>query len=306
LNGNVDLSKNYLLITPCKNEGDHLPDLIESIASQIIRPIIWIIIDDGSDDNTPQITKEAANKHNWIQILRLDESRKRDLGLHLANIMSKGFNYAIEYCNKNGLEYKYLGNVDGDLTIEHTFFLNLINEFEKNPALGIASGGTKFTINNEVVHVKGLSVDEPSGGHMLIRRKCFEDCAGIPQSYAYDSVLKAKARLGGWTNKRFEDNLATEARDVNSAEGYFKGFLHLGKSHYYLNFHPTHIFASGVLKSFRKPYYGGIIYISSYLFNFLKREGQIEDDVIKDYYWNKWKRIYKNRLTSRVTYEVIK
>ena len=165
--------------------------------------------------------------------------------------------------------------------------------------------GIRFTIDNKLVNVKGLSTDEPSGGHMLIRRKCFEDCKGIPQSYAYDAVIKVRAKLIGWKNKRFEDNMATEARDVGSAEGYFKGFLHTGRISHYLNFHPVHVFAWGILKCLRKPYYGGIVYITGYLCSLIKRNEQIDDIRIKEYYWNKWKNIYKQRLFTRVKYEVV-
>lgn len=297
---------NYILITPCKNEGENLPKLIQSIVSQTIKPVIWVIIDDASTDNTPQISKEAAEKNDWIKILRYEEATKRDLGLHLAKIMSNGFDMAIDYCKNKNIEYEYLGNVDGDISLEYTFFHNLMREFEKDLELGIASGGLRVTINNKLTNVKGLSIDEPSGGHILIRRKCFEDCDGIPQSYAFDAVIKAKARLNGWKNKRFEDNIATESRDASSAEGYVKGFLHTGKILHYLNFHPLHVFAWGILRSLRRPYYGGIMIIAGYLNSLLKRDEQIEDKIIKNYYWNKWKIVYKQRLFSRVTYENIK
>ena len=104
-------SMNYILITPCKNEGENLPKLIQSIVLQTIKPVIWVIIDDASTDNTPQITKEATEKNDWIKILRYEEATKRDLGLHLAKIMRNGFDMAIDHCKKKDIEYKiqYLG-----------------------------------------------------------------------------------------------------------------------------------------------------------------------------------------------------
>lgn len=305
MNGRINSSKNYVLLTPCKNEGHNLLYLIESVVSQTIRPVLWVIVDDCSDDNTPQIIKEVIEKFDWIKVLRLEEKNKRDLGLHLAEITKKGFNFCIQYCMQKGIEYNYFGNVDADLTFDNTFFENLISEFEKDLELGVASGGIILTISGRFVYVKGLPIDEPSGGDMLIRRRCFEECGGIPQSYAYDTVLKAKARLKGWKTKRFEENLAIEVRDVGSAEGYFKGFMQMGVTSQYLNLHPIHVFARGIFKSLRKPYYGGIIYIISYLYCHLKRDSQIKDIEIRNYYWNKWKQVYKKRLSSRVIHEVV-
>jgi glycosyltransferase involved in cell wall biosynthesis len=281
------MSYKYILLTACKNEGGNLPHLIDSVASQTVRPALWVIMDDGSTDNTPQIIKEAKEKNDWIQSIRLN-SNKRDLGLHLSCVLKKGFDYAISYCKEKELEYNFFGNVDGDLTLEKTFFENLINEFAKDPRLGIASGGTKHVIGNRIQHAK-LSVNEPSGGHMLIRRKCFEECEGIPISYSNDGVLKAKARLKGWKTIRFEENLATEIRDVGCAEGYWKGFVQHGEIYYYLGHNPLHVLVKVFMYSVSRPFYGGIAFIVGYLYSIVHRKERLRDIELRRYYWNKWK-----------------
>lgn len=261
--------------------------LIDSVKVQTIKPIVWFILDDGSTDDTPNILKNCISSCDWIKILHFEE-HSRDLGLHLAEIMGKGFDSSIAYCKQKGLEYNYLGNLDGDLSIPATFFENLINEFEKNPRLGVASGGTKNIIGNRTVYVK-LSINEPSGGHMLIRRKCFENIGGkFPISYASDSVLKAKARIRGWETKRFEDNIATEVRDVSSAEGYWKGAIENGKRDYYLNFSPLFVLVRST-KYFKKfPYYIGFGYLYGYLVDLISRKSQVQDEEIRNYFRNKW------------------
>jgi glycosyltransferase involved in cell wall biosynthesis len=287
LSGKIGSLKNYIIITPCKNEGGNLPSLVNSLVKQTIKPLVWLIVDDGSNDNTPILLKDFQNKYNWIKVLRLEES-PRDLGLHLAEIMKKGFDYSIDFCNQSGLKYNYLGNVDGDMILPSSFFENLINEFENDPKLGIASGGTDYTIGNKKVRAK-VSINEPSGGHMLIRRTCFEECGGIPLSYAMDSVVKAKARLRGWSTKRFEDNIATEIRDVSAADGYWKGYSHKGEIYYYLNHNPLHVGINILKYSFKKPYYCGIAYMSGYIGSFIRGKDRINDQEIRRYYRNKWK-----------------
>jgi len=283
---------NYIIVTPCKNEGQNLPKLIESVASQTIRPVLWVIVDDGSTDNTPEILKRAREKYHWIESIRLDESRERDLGLHLANVIKKGFDFAINYCSENGINYSYLGNLDADLILEPMFYEKLIKEFEKDSKLGIVSGGTRHIVGDRIIYAK-VNIDEPSGGHMLIRRECFEECGGIPISYACDSVLKAKARLRGWKTRRIERATATEIRDANSAEGYWKGFVHKGKASYYLNLHPIHVLVRTLMYSCKRPHYTGLAYILGYLGSFIKREIKINDEEIGQYFRNKWKKYLK-------------
>ena len=283
----------YIIVTPCKNEGQNLPNLIESVTTQTIKPALWVIVDDGSTDNTPQILKEAEAKYGWIKSIRLDSTGKRDLGLHLANIVRKGFDIAIEYCKRNEINYKYLCILDADLILEPTFYENIIKEFEKNPKLGIASGGTRHIIGNRVVIAK-LSPDEPSGGHMVIRKECFEQCEGIPISYAFDSVLKAKARLRGWETRRFEDFIVTEIRDVASVGGYWNGYFHKGKASYYLDLHPLHVFYRIVTYTIkRRPHYLGIAYLLGYTHSILKKEGKISDKEVRQYFRNKWRFLIK-------------
>lgn len=282
-----DTSRRYIVVTPCKNEGGNLPDLIDSMVAQTVKPVIWVIVDDGSTDDTPNIIEDAMKTYDWIRSIQLD-STVRDLGPHLAGVMKKGFDYAISYCNGCGVKYGYLGNLDGDLTLPPTFYENLMREFEKDSELGVASGGTRHIIGNRIVHAK-VSVNEPSGGHMLIRRECFEECGEISLSYATDSVIKAKARIRGWKTRRFEDNVATEIRDVNAAEGYWKGFVHKGESSYYLTHNPLHVIARVVMYSFRRPYYVGIAYLKGYLGSIIRRRERINDPEIRRYYWNKWK-----------------
>lgn len=283
----VDVSGKYIVVTACKNEGENLPDLIESMIAQTMIPVVWVIVDDGSTDDTPYIVQEAAKKCGWIHVLRLGEGQ-RDLGIHYATVVKTGFDHAISFCEENGLEYVYVGILDGDLTLPPTFYENLMGEFKKDSELGVASGGTKHVIGDRVRYAK-VSVNEPSGGHMLIRRKCFEECVGFPVSYAPDSVIKAKARLRRWKTKRFEENMVTEIRDVHAAEGYWKGFIHKGEASYCLYVHPMHVAVKVIMYSFRKPYYIGLAYMTGYFSSVMGRANRINDEEIRRYFRNKWK-----------------
>jgi len=284
------MNRHYILVTAAKNEGKNLPRLIQSIVEQSIRPVVWVIIDDGSIDNTPEILKEAKKKYEWIQSVRLQSKAKdKDIGFHLSSVMIEAFNFAIEYCKKNGIDYEYLGNVDGDMILEHKFFEKLLIEFEKDEKLGIAGGGVQYIKSGKVIQIFG-DVEEPSGGLMLIRKKCFEDCGGIQLSCCWDSVLKAKARLRGWKTKRFEHVKGIETR-IPGSENYWMRGLHGGESAYYLNLNPFNVFVRSI-KLCRKSFRRGIAYMLGYIICFLQRKEKIHDEEIRKYFWNKW----KNRL----------
>lgn len=294
--------RRYILTTPVKNEEENLSNLIQSVVKQTVRPMLWVIVDDGSTDNTPEIIKEAIKKYEWIQSIRLDESI-RDRGFHLASVIKKGFDFSYEDCKKNGIDFDYLGNVDGDIILESTFFEKLIAEFEKDAALGVACGGIYDFREGKLVHTNARE-SEPSGGDMMIQKGCFEDVGGIQVSYAWENVLNTKAKMRKWETKRFKEIIAIRLRDVSSAEGYWKGYVCIGEAAYHLNFNPIHVLIKGIAYLFRKPYYIGIAYLYGYLNSLIQRKEQIEDEEIKRYFWHirprEIKQYYFNMLRNKL------
>lgn len=284
-------------MTPCKNEQNNLPNLLNSIERQTIKPVLWTIVDDGSTDDSVKIINEYEPKYKWIKCIKSKfinaNKKERDLGFHYAEIVNQGFDFAIDYCKNRSINYCYLSILDADMSLESTYFEGLIKQFEIDESLGIAGGGIKYKVGDSFIQSKG-NPNEPSGGNILIRRKCFEDCGGIPISRSCDSVLKVKARLKGWKTRRFEEYLAIEGRDVSSANGYWKGYTMEGKSAYYRNLHPVHVFARSLKLLLRYPYYIPVPYLTGYLADFISNKPKIEDNEIKLYYWTKWKNIFRS------------
>ena len=60
----------YALVTSAKNEEGYIEKTIQSVISQTIRPIRWIIVDDGSSDHTTEIANAYANRHPWMVVVR--------------------------------------------------------------------------------------------------------------------------------------------------------------------------------------------------------------------------------------------
>lgn len=272
----------YIVVTPCKNEERNLGNLINSMVSQTVKPILWTIVDDGSTDNTPNIIRQAKRKYKWIQSIQLN-CEKRDRGLHLADIIRTGFDFGKNYCAKKQINYMYLSNVDSDIVLENTYFEKILNEFENDPSLGTASGSLHHYKRGKLV-TENIKTSEPPGAFIVIRRKCFEQCDGIFISYAWESVFNAKAKIRNWKTKIFDNITVIEVRDTNSAEGYWKGYRYKGECAHYLNFSPLHVLVKTILYLFKKPYFIGFAYIYGYIDNFLSKNPQINDEEIKNYF----------------------
>ena len=71
------MSARYVLISPCRDEAAYMRETLESVLAQSLRPAKWVIVDDGSRDDTPRILAEYARRHGWIEIV----SRQGQYGL---------------------------------------------------------------------------------------------------------------------------------------------------------------------------------------------------------------------------------
>ncbi len=45
--------RRYCLITPCRNEAMYIRTTLETTCAQTVLPSLWVIVDDGSTDETP-------------------------------------------------------------------------------------------------------------------------------------------------------------------------------------------------------------------------------------------------------------
>ncbi|AKB17612.1 glycosyltransferase family 2 protein [Methanosarcina sp. WWM596] len=294
--------KDYILVTPCKNEEESLPKLAESVVNQTIKPILWVIVDDGSTDRTPEILRNITSKHSWIKSLRLNE-KPRDLGIHLSHVYRTGFDYAFNYCKENNLEYYYIGSVDADITFDGNYFESLMSEFEKNKNLGICSGHVGNIINNKIIW-SNFRKDIPSGGARLWKKECFIDTEGYLLTCSPDSVSNVKATIRGWDIRQFEHIKMISTRAYASAEGQWKGYKKLGVNNYFIGYTPTHVLLKGIRMLYSTDGYSkngvGLAYIIGYFSEYIKGAPRIKDDEILDYYkYKRLKEILCSKLKSR-------
>lgn len=277
--------ENYVVVTPCKNEEQNLPALASSIINNTIKPRLWILLNDGSTDNTSNILDDLEKKYNWIKVVHEKES-VRDLGLHYSDIVNKAIKCAFETCEERNIPFEYVGLIDADMILDNNFFEKIIDRLEKNPNLGVCSGTVAYTQKNKKILEKGRS-NHPIGGLRVWRKKCLEDTGGFPKSYSADSVSNVLAILKGWDTKKYEDIIGIETRQTSSAEGLWKGFLTRGKSDYYRGYHPAYVIFKFIKYSTKFPYYIGTSYLLGYIIGITRIKNKIDIPEVRAYYRNK-------------------
>ena len=58
--------RSYVVISPCRNEANYMRRTLDSMVAQSEVPALWVIIDDGSTDETPAILA-ATTGSGWCR-----------------------------------------------------------------------------------------------------------------------------------------------------------------------------------------------------------------------------------------------
>jgi len=200
----------YVLITPARNEASFIELTIRSVVAQTFHPLKWVIVSDGSTDETDEIVRKYAAEYDWIELLRLPEHRDRSFAAKVS-----AFNAGRTRMNQ--LQYDVIGSLDGDISFDADYFSFLLGKLAENPKLGLV--GTPFAENGLTYDYRFASVEHVSGACQVFRRECFEAIGGyLPMKFGgIDTVAVLSARMKGWQTRTFPEKTCAHHRKQGSA-----------------------------------------------------------------------------------------
>jgi len=269
-------SKRIVIVSPVRNEGEYLPAMIDSMKKQTHKPVEWLLVDDGSTDDTPEICKQAAEEHGWIRYVRKPDRGERSVGPGVV----EAFYYGFERLETG--DWDFLCKMDGDLELRPRYFETLLGFFEKDPHLGAASG--KVILVEDGKEVEERTSDEMVVGAMnFYRRQCFEDIGGFVRQVMWDGIAFHRARINGWRTRsiRHQDlNFLHKRLMGSSHKSVYHGRMRWGRGQYFMGTHPLYLLAIGCYRMLEKPFIiGGVCIVAGYLqamFQGMKRYGDRE------------------------------
>ena len=82
---------NYVVITPVRDEEEHLESTIQSMIHQTVLPKEWVIVDDGSKDGTGKIIDDYADRYPWIKAVHRKDRGFRKAGGGVVDAFNDGY-----------------------------------------------------------------------------------------------------------------------------------------------------------------------------------------------------------------------
>jgi poly-beta-1,6-N-acetyl-D-glucosamine synthase len=267
----------YVLITPARNEAAFIELTIQSVISQTVLPLKWMIVSDGSTDNTDDIVNKYTPANPWIELLRMPERKER----HFAG---KVFAFNAGYEQVRRLNFDVIGSLDADISFEQDYFDFLLERFVLTPELGVA--GSPFREGDTQYDYRFSRKEHVSGACQLFRRECFEEIGGYTpiKEGAIDLTAVVTARMKGWRTETFTEKHCIHHRTMGTARNHICRALFIsGYGDYRMGVHPLWQICRSIYQMSRKPIIvGGSILLIGYLWAFMKRaQKPVSDEFVR-------------------------
>ena len=265
-----DVATEYAVITPARDEARFLPDLIADMVAQTLRPVQWIVVDDGSGDGTPLVVRDAASRHDWIRLIQMARRQDRLPGPGVV----RAFNTGLESIDL--LRVQFIVKLDADVRLPPTYFEAIIAAFKQRPHMGIA-GGVCVEDGNVVAggpryHVRGAT--------KVYRTQCFVEIGGLVPLLPWDGIDEISAIAHGWETETIHDISFEHRRPAGShadAGGRLHACFREGRGSYIRRSLPLFAFLRAGHLAIRAGPVGGLAALLGYLSGFLVGAERVHD-----------------------------
>lgn len=257
-------NERILVVSPCRDEEKHLPAMIRSMEAQTLLPAKWIVVDDGSTDQTSIILDDAAHKLPFMEILHRDDRGERKVGLGVIEAFNAGI--ALERLD----DYEFVCKLDTDLELPPRYFELLVKAMREDDALGTYSGKIYLREPDGTQKHERRGDEVSVGPSKFYRVACFQDIGGFDPIVGWDGIDGHKCRLKNWIAKSEDrpDLRVIHRRQMGSSDmNVLKGRIRAGEGRYLLGSSFPYMVVATVYRMWDKPRVVGSLYM---LFGYLR------------------------------------
>jgi glycosyltransferase involved in cell wall biosynthesis len=274
------MSKRYVLISPCRNEAEYMRQTLDTVVAQTVRPALWVIVDDGSTDDTPRILAEYQARYDWITVVTRKDRGRRAVGPGVIEAFYEG------YASINPDDFEYLCKLDLDLSLPPRYFEILIQRMEADKLIATCSG--KAYVREEGGLVNENHGDETSlGMTKFYRVTCFKGIGGFVREVMWDGIDCHRCRMMGWVACSWDepDLRFVHLRPMGSSQtGILTGRMRHGFGQYFMGTGFMYMIASAVLRVADKPaVIGSAAMLWGWIKSAVQRQPQYGDESFRQF-----------------------
>jgi poly-beta-1,6-N-acetyl-D-glucosamine synthase len=250
-------SQDYLLISPCRDEARYMRQTLDTVVAQSVLPANWVIVDDGSTDETPTILAEYAAKYPWITVITRKNRGHRAVGPGVIDAFYAG------YQTINPEDFEFVCKLDLDLRLPLSYFEILIQRMHANPRIATCSGKAYVEEGPRLIN-EGHGDETSLGMTKFYRVSAFVAMGGFVREVMWDGIDCHRCRMMGLIACSWDepDLRFVHLRPMGSSQqSIYTGRMRHGYGQYFMGTGFLYLFASAIKKIPEKPYLLGAVYM---------------------------------------------
>lgn len=271
------MNERILLISPVRDEEEHIDAVVAGVESQLRPPDLWVVVDDGSTDGTRELLDAHVARLSYMRLVSTPPGFTDDDGDRLAAAApDRAWNFGLRQVDSH--EFTHLGKLDGDIVLPPEFLTGMLERFRKDPLLGMAGGAILEPEGGDWRPLR-TPPDHVTAPARLYSQACFEAIGGMPERLGADVITTTYAKLRGFRTATFADLPVRHLRHIGTAQGALRGRARHGAYQYVVHYSLIWILLRSLMVSLRFRPYGlsGLWFLGGYLGAALRRMPRVED-----------------------------
>jgi poly-beta-1,6-N-acetyl-D-glucosamine synthase len=264
------MNERYVIISPCRDEANYMRRTLDTVAAQTVKPALWVVVDDGSTDGTPQILQAYASRLPYLRIVTRPDRGVRKLGGGVIDAFYAG----LEQVELQ--QFGFLCKLDLDLELPPRYFQCLLEHMRLQPRLGTCSGKPYFRSSAGKLISEKCGDENSVGMTKFYRTQCFHEIGGFVHELMWDGIDGHRCRQLGWIAQSLDE---PELRFIHlrpmgtSHKNWWTGRVRHGVGQWYMGTGFPYMLASACYRMMHPPrIVGGMAMIWGWLRSMIQRK----------------------------------
>lgn len=266
------------VITPFLNEQAYLGRYLAGMERQERPPDLLLLVDDGSDDGSPEIAADFAGRHPYARLLRRPSRPPERDRLATASEL-RSFQWGLEHLDE---DIEVVAKLDADIELTPATLRTLEEAFTRDPLLGVAGPYLSAPGADGVLVRQRGRPEHVAGPVKFYRRRCHQEMGPITPILGWDTVDDFAARRAGWrtASLAMPDGDPVHLRPMGSHDGRLRAWRRWGLCAWGSGQHPLHVLLVAAQRlSDRPPVAGSLNYVFGYVRAAARRSPRVDPEL---------------------------
>ncbi len=236
----------YAAITPARNEAENLRRLARCMEAQTAMAKRWIVVDNGSTDETVAITRELAERHAWVSLIEVPGETIATRGAPVVRAFHAGLDAL-------GDRADVVVKLDADVSFEPHYFERQLGAFADDPKLGIAGGLCMEPLPGGGWEAARVTRGHVRGAVRAYRWECLQVVTPLEERMGWDGVDELKAEVEGWRIGTTPGLSFLHHRQLAARESRWTHWSRQGQTAHFMGYRLSYLIARTVYNTTRDP-----------------------------------------------------